>query len=366
MRRTASRGSPEARGGARWRGPRPLAALFLLLLAVAATFAVAVFVPRHARVATAAGAGHAKAPTTTTVVDAPQPSAGCGKPAPVAPGTSGAETLSSGGRSRAYRLHVPVGYQSTHPYPLVLNFHGHGSNAARQEAYTGFSLLADRHGFIVTYPQGLVGPDGRTGWASGGPNKPQANDVFFVSDLITALQARLCVDPARVYATGFSNGGGLTSVLACRLAGRIAAFAPVAGSYFMPAGGCDPVRPVPILEFHGTADGTVPYGGNAVTHLIGAWSWATGWAARDGCTAAPVQLGAWRGGVLDLGWTGCRGGATVIHYRLAGGTHVWPGAPSGQRVPPSDATCDASSLIWDFFVAHPLPAPAVRPVSRAS
>lgn len=334
----------------------------MLLLAAAVVAGVA-FVPRQARVATAAGPGHAVV-ALTTVVDAPQPSAGCGKPAPVAPGTSAAEALNSGGRSRAYRLHVPVGYQPARPYPLVLNFHGHGSTAARQEAYTGFSRLADRHGFIVTYPQGLVGPDGRTGWASGGPNKPQANDVLFVSDLITALQARLCIDPARIYATGFSNGGGLTSVLACRLAGRVAAFAPVAGSYFMPAGGCHPVRPVPILELHGTGDGTVPYNGNAATHLIGAASWAAGWAARDGCTGGPAQRAA-HGGVTGLEWTGCRGGATVIHYRLAGGTHVWPGAPSGRGLPPSDATCDASSLIWDFFAAHPLPTPAARPATPA-
>src|SRR5579884_47385 len=334
-----------------------LAGIVLLLVAALTVNALS----RRDHVASVSA--HPVAPATgQAVVDRPLTSAGCGKSAPLPAGTTGSGTLVSGGLVRSYRLHVPIRYQPTHPYPLVLNFHGHGSTAIHQEAATGFSRLADQHGFIVTYPQGIVGPDGRTGWGSGGPHKPHVDDVLFVSDLITALQNKLCVDPSRIYATGFSNGGGLTSVLACRLAGRIAAFAPVSGSYFTPPGGCWPVRPTPILEIHGTGDGVVPYGGEQAIHLIGAWSWVRAWAQRDNCATTPAEIVS-RGGVSEFQWHGCRGGATVIHYRIAGGAHVWPGAAGAPR---ADASLGASAVIWDFFAAHALPSATSPAPSRST
>src|SRR5947209_6321368 len=199
----------------------------------------------------------------TTMITTPIRSAGCGKPAPTPPGSSVIETVLSGGLTRTYLLHVPAGYQAHSSEALVLNFHGHGSNAIQQEHRSGMSLLADQQGFIAVYPQGVVGPAGRTGWATGARGRPQVNDVLFVSDLLNPLQGILCIDALRIYATGFSNGGGMTNVLACTLAGRLAAFAPVSGSYPPYPGGCHPVRPVPLLELHATADRIVPYNGSA-------------------------------------------------------------------------------------------------------
>jgi polyhydroxybutyrate depolymerase len=165
----------------------------------------------------------------TTMITTPIRSAGCGKPAPTPPGSNVIETVLSGGLTRTYLLHVPSGYQADSSEAVVLNFHGHGSNAIQQERRSGMSLLADQQGFIAVYPQGVVGPDGWTGWATGLRGRPQVNDVLFVSDLLNHLQSVLCIDPLRIYATGFSNGGGMTNVLACTLAGRLAAFAPVSG-----------------------------------------------------------------------------------------------------------------------------------------
>lgn len=289
------------------------------------------------------------------VLDAPLASKGCGKVPPIAQGSSGDAVLISGGLLRSYWLHIPWGYRPSHPYALVLNFHGHGSTATHQERYTGFSWLADQRGFIVAYPQGVVGPDGRTGWASGGPNKPQTNDVLFVSDLLTRLQGELCIDARRIYATGFSNGGGMTSVLACRMARRIAAFAPVSGSYYPLTGGCAPGRPVPILEFHGTNDYTVPYNGRPGQDELATQDWLQAWAARDGCAHGPSRLFA-QAGVTELAWSDCQGGVTVEHYRITGGVHVWPGGLPSSRLPPPDRRVSAIALIWQFFAAHPLPA----------
>jgi poly(3-hydroxybutyrate) depolymerase len=79
------------------------------------------------------------------------------------------------------------------------------------------------------------------------------DDVQFTSNFLDSLQRTFCVDPERIYATGFSNGGGMTGFLACRLFGRITAFAPISGNFYNPPGGCNPERPVAILSFHGTA-----------------------------------------------------------------------------------------------------------------
>jgi len=271
--------------------------------------------------------------------------------------------MRSGGRTRDYWLHIPRGYRRAHAYPLALVFHGHANTAPHIERATGFSALADHSGFLAVYPQGVVGPDGYTGWASGGPNKPAVDDVLFVSDLLTQVQAQVCVDPDRIFAAGFSNGGGLTSVLACELAGRIAAFASVSGSYFAPQGGCHPGRPVAVLEFHGTADRIVPYDGRPRIGEQGAWQWATAWAVRDGCAASPTQTTSAH--AIRFEWTDCQGQAVVIHYRLAGGVHTWPGALAmpqgfGPHRPASDAAVNATDLIWHFFAAHPLAVDARR------
>src|SRR6185312_2985503 len=104
--------------------------------------------------------------TDTNVVTSSIPGSGCGKSAPFAPGLSENETITSGGYERQYRVHLPVGYSSSAPQPLVLNFHGHGSNAAVQEKMTKLSQLADQQDFIAVYPQGMIGPDQHSGWAT--------------------------------------------------------------------------------------------------------------------------------------------------------------------------------------------------------
>ena len=180
-----------------------------------------------------------------------------------------------------------------------------------------------------------------------GPGGPQVNDVLFVSDLLTHLQSVLCIDPLRIYATGFSNGAGMTNVLACTLAGRLAAFAPVSGSYPPYPGGCHPVRPVPLLELHGTADPIVPYNGSARKQLPPLLAWLQGWATRDGCTRGPTVFYK-QANVTGLEWTVCQGNATVIQYRISGEGHVWPhvsfNKPGGTAV----SSLSASALIWSF------------------
>lgn len=276
---------------------------------------------------------------------------GCGKPSLVAPGTSANETIFSNGLQRIYRLHIPLGYRDTVQHTLVMNFHGHGSNAIREEQLTGMSQIADQDDFIVVYPQGTVGPDHNTGWNTGPWSYPHVNDVLFVSDLLNHLEATLCVNLQRVYATGFSNGGSLTNVLACKLSDRIAAFAIVSGGMHPVAGGCNPSRPVSIMEFHGTNDHVVPYTGNLQNDdEPPITQWLASWAVRDNCAHYPVIFFN-RDDVLGERWPLCQDSAVIIHYRIHGEPHQWPTVDftgiGGHVV-------SASDLIWQFFQEHPL------------
>jgi polyhydroxybutyrate depolymerase len=225
---------------------------------------------------------------------------GCAKPPAAPPGTTGARTIaadpqiSNGATTRSYLVHVPASYRSDRPAPVILAFHGYGGTAAGMEHGSGLSVLAERYGFLAIYPQGLpFGDGGAPFWASAGPVDFGIDEIAFVTNLLNDLQMSFCVDAHRIYATGFSNGGGMTGYLACRLAGRIAAFAPASGNFYDIPGHCHPIRPAPILDFHGTADTVVPYDGISASQspewpLPSIPEWLAGWAARDGCIRGPI------------------------------------------------------------------------------
>jgi poly(3-hydroxybutyrate) depolymerase len=140
---------------------------------------------------------------------------------------------------------------------LVLNLHGSGSTAASQEAFTGMDTTADAHGFIVAYPQGAIRSGSGYDWnvpgqpILGGARVPAgaADDVVYLSQLVTALEQQYCIDPHHVDATGFSGGARMASQLGCDLPARVAAIAPVSGLRFPSP--CAGKRPMPVLSFHG-------------------------------------------------------------------------------------------------------------------
>jgi polyhydroxybutyrate depolymerase len=280
-------------------------------------------------------------------------SAGCNKRSPFLPGTSQEEMVHQAGQARWLLLHIPAHYRSTLGYPLILSFHGHGSNAEAQERLSGFSQLADQAGFIVAYPQGVRGADGKAGWNTGPWNYPHSNDLAFTAAALSSIQGQLCVNLRRIYATGFSNGGGMTMVLACTMAATFAAIAIVSGGIHPVAGGCHPVRAVSLLEIHGTADQIVTYNGNALNdHEPPVQQTLSTWAELDGCTHQPV-ISSPLVQVLIERWQDCRDGTAVLHYRLAGGVHTWPRSGIAPRI--DGHSIHATTVIWQFLQAYSLP-----------
>ena len=290
-------------------------------------------------------------------VDILQASRGCGRPSAVTPGTSADQTFvvnpaeALDQHTRLYRVHIPSGYRDDRPTPLVLYFHGGGGTALGGDRSSGFTALAERAGFIVAYGQGLADTvTGTTFWADLGPIDYGIDDVHNVSLMLDDLQQKFCIDAYRVFASGFSSGGGMSNELACRLAGRIAAVAPVEGNFYTLPGGCHPARPISVLNIHGTADQALPYNGlppdvNPSWPFPSIPEWLQLWAGRDGCGPDPTIFMR-TPQVLGEQWTGCKGGATIMHYRIEKGPHAWPASIAGQ------ATAQA---IWGFFQAHPIP-----------
>src|SRR5579862_4376500 len=166
------------------------------------------------------------------------------------------QTLTFQGQPRTYLLYVPTSYKGDARVPLVFNFHGYGSNASQQMQLANFGPIADKNDFLVVAPNGQDPEHGRH-WSfatSGGLQ----NDITMVSALLKHLEGALCVDPARVYATGMSDGGAMTSVLACTLSDKIAAFAAVAVIIFC---GNSQNRAVAIESYAGSKDPVVPSNG---------------------------------------------------------------------------------------------------------
>lgn len=270
--------------------------------------------------------------------------------------TSG--TLVSSGEKRQYLLYVPETYDPQKPTPLVVSIHGFAEWPAHQAQISRWNDLADEEGFILVYPSGTDFPKRwRTTGLAATPDDP-AIDVQFISDLIDKLESEYNIDPARIYANGLSNGGGMSYLLSCKLADRIAAIGSVAGAYTYPLDQCNPSRPMPMIAFHGDADPVVPYfGGPSRSFEIpfpSITDWMQGWAERNQChTSTPISQ---VGEISGMTWMDCSQNAEVIFYTIAGGGHSWPG---GEPIPEwivgkTSQAIDATRLMWQFFEEHPL------------
>ena len=261
-------------------------------------------------------------------------------------------SITHDGIQRDYILYIPELYDGSTAVPLVFNFHGYGSNAAQQMFYGDFRDIADTEGFLLVHPEGTT-LIGNQFWNVGFPGLSSTiDDVGFTEALIDELATLYTIDLDRVYATGMSNGGFMSFLLACQLSEKIAAVASVTGSMTQDTfDDCNAQHPTPVLQIHGTDDGVVLYNGNNLSIPIA--DVISYWVDFNNCETTPTtttlpDVDVSDGSTIEYSvYEDGDNGITTEHMKVIGGGHTWPGSILNSAGTNQDI--DASMEIWLFF-----------------
>ena len=161
--------------------------------------------------------------------------------------------------SGSYRIVLPLQATKDRPVGAIMYFHGYQGSAEEVIADPGLLAVARSLGVALIAPDGA----GRS-WSYPGSPARHRDEFAFVGQVLDDVAARFPIDPRRILASGFSQGGSMVWYLACRMPQRFAAFAPIAGAFWEPLPErCDGPRP-PLIHVHGTSDATVPLAGRAL------------------------------------------------------------------------------------------------------
>ena len=278
--------------------------------------------------------------------------------------------LQSQGHTWTYTLHIPD--QRSAQAPLVLVFHGAGGGGRSYVEKNGWIALSQREGFVVAAPDGLPArPDSRANflrnprlWNSGQlPStspRSRIDDVAFVQDLLDDIARRTSIDTQRVYATGHSNGAGMTYRLGSTIPQRFAALATVMG--LNTNTDLRPPRGVSMLSLIGTADPlnpmaggerSLPWGKGTVPSPMQGF---TAWAQLQACAAMPTVVRDDTEIRIDS-YSPCRDKTRFEVWSLKGQGHAWPGGQDSglpaSVTGPNTTRVDATTEIWKFFSAQP-------------
>lgn len=239
--------------------------------------------------------------------------------------------------SGSYRIRLPQ-HPAGDRVGAIVYFHGYQGAAAETVTDPGLAAAAERLGVALVAPDGI----GRS-WSFPGSPARNRDEFAFVGQVLDDVAARFPIDPGRIMASGFSQGGSLVWYLACRMPQRFAAFAPIAGDFWEPLpDSCAVPRPK-LIHVHGVADATIPLAGRALRNGVrqGGLFRSLAVFAPAGCTAswpelvdrAPAQ------GLLCRRATDC-GGALLELCLHAGGHYAdaaWVERAWRAAMPPAPA-----------------------------
>jgi polyhydroxybutyrate depolymerase len=266
------------------------------------------------------------------------------------------ENMFVDGIKRSFLTYIPAVTEQGYKMPLIISLHGGFASPKGQFHLADFRPIADKDKFIVICPASKhIFHDDR--------DNKGIDDVKFIDQIITYAITTYHADPTRVYVTGISNGGFMTSRLACELSNRIAAIAVVAGT--MNEGeGYAPVKPMPVMYMHGTKD---PVFSNKGGKIFGRQVYSMDqllkiWVDLDKCNTKPVVTTipdtAHDGtSIIKEEYTNPATGFKVIGYTIVNGGHTWPGG--WQYLPKfiigkTTKNLNACDVIWDFFKQYRL------------
>ncbi len=257
---------------------------------------------------------------------------------------------------RSFVTYIPAVTDKAYKMPLIISLHGGFASPKGQFHLADFRPLADRDKFIV------VCPASKHIWHDGADNKG-IDDVKFMDQLISYIIKTYNADPARVYVTGISNGGFMTTRLACQLPKRIAAIAVVAASLDI-GEGYDLQRPMPVIYMHGTSDKIVSYNGGKMfgRRIYSQQEIIKKWVVLDGCNPKPIitsipDTAKDSTSIVKEEYLNPANGMKVVGYTINNGGHTWPGG--WQYMPAfivgkTTKNLNACEVIWAFFKVYKL------------
>ncbi len=261
--------------------------------------------------------------------------------------------LAHGGFGRRYLAIRPA--TAVPGAPVLLLLHPRDESPERMANLTAAGRLAAQQGAWVFMPEAINGDWNDTPGLSG------TDDVGFISTLLDTVIPINQLDATRVYVAGYSNGGYMAERLACERADRIAGVATVGAPLRAAAENfCPLTRPMPVVQFHGTADVIVPYAGGE--GRPGAVEASNYWAGRAGCAAGAIQITALPNrerndqtrAVLRR-HAGCPSGVDVRLYTIDNGGHTWPGSTYSTYTALLGRTSgdiDATLELWSALIPY--------------
>lgn len=272
--------------------------------------------------------------------------------------------LTVDGNARSFIVYLPTGYNNAGKMPLIFAIHGGSGTPEGMINIANFKPISDREKVVLIYPAGI-----QNNWNDGRPTTPNQlgiNDVSFFNQMCDYAITNLSVDGTKIYATGISNGGFMSSRLGCELSNRIAAIAVDAATIEATtiASSCNPSRPVPAIYIHGTSDPFVPFtggqmtaGGTAGGTVLSHFQAVDKWITINDCNSNPV--------ITDLPdiandgttikqrvYSNSTNASEVVSYVITNGGHTWPQGYQYLNeliIGKTSQDMNACEVIWSFF-----------------
>jgi poly(hydroxyalkanoate) depolymerase family esterase len=282
------------------------------------------------------------------------------RPAPALPGRFLDLAYANAAGERTCKLYLPSGYTGESG-PLIVMLHGGTQSADDFAAGTRMNELAERHGFLVAYPEQSRGanPMGYWNWFEPKNQRRGSGEPSLIAGLTTKIVDAYAVDARRVHVAGFSAGGAMAAVMATAYPDLYAAAAVHSGlaagaahdvpSAFAAMAKGAPIGAsltVPLIVFHGDGDETVdPVNADC---LVRAVLPNVRDRQRPLMTSGRVPGGhAYTRRVYSDG----DGGPRVEHWTVHQAGHAWSGgSPHGTYTDPRGP--DASTELARFFAQH--------------
>jgi polyhydroxybutyrate depolymerase len=274
------------------------------------------------------------------------------------------------GYARSFILHIPENLDEFDKVPLLFALHGGGGTAKGMIRLTErrFNELADRHGFLVVYPQGLEKSwnDERNDPISYA-HEHNIDDLGFLKKVIAKMVAEYKADPERVFATGISNGGFMSIRISREMTEEVRAVAPVSASIPLVAKDAHlAAAPMNIMLINGTGDPLVPYEGGEVEVLgkkrgkiISTDEAIEVFVSRNGCSETPKEEEELKDRdpadgtrVIRYEYVNGETGNKVVLLKVRGGGHTWPGGWQYLRekhIGRTSRDINVCDEIWSFF-----------------